>query len=73
MTSYLKAVQIDEIQESQPTSMAPAGPSPGMELDIRGKRVEDGLEALERYLEAAFLAHLPWVRIIHGKGTGKAA
>ncbi len=27
--------------------------------------------ALERYLDAAFLAGLPFVRIIHGKGTGR--
>jgi DNA mismatch repair protein MutS2 len=26
---------------------------------------------LERYLDAASLAGLPFVRIIHGKGTGK--
>ena len=45
--------------------------SPGMELDLRGKRVEDGIEELERYLDSAFLARLPWVRIIHGKGTGR--
>ncbi len=45
--------------------------SPGLELDLRGKRVEDGIEELERYLDSAFLARLPWVRIIHGKGTGK--
>jgi DNA mismatch repair protein MutS2 len=42
-----------------------------IELDIRGRRVEDGLEELDRYLDGAFLARLPWVRIIHGKGTGK--
>jgi DNA mismatch repair protein MutS2 len=42
-----------------------------MELDIRGRRVEEGLEELDRYLDGAFLARLPWVRIIHGKGTGK--
>ena len=46
-------------------------PSPGMELDLRGQRAEDALEALERYLEAAYLADLPFVRIIHGKGTGR--
>lgn len=46
-------------------------PSPGIELDIRGERVEDGLQRLERYLDAAYLARLPWVRIIHGKGTGR--
>ena len=46
-------------------------PSPGMELDLRGQRVEDALEALDRYLESAYLAGLPFVRIIHGKGTGR--
>ena len=45
--------------------------SPGMELDIRGRRVEEGLDELDHYLDSAFLAQLPWVRIIHGKGTGK--
>jgi DNA mismatch repair protein MutS2 len=42
-----------------------------MELDLRGQRAEDALDALERYLEAAFMAGLPFVRIIHGKGTGR--
>jgi DNA mismatch repair protein MutS2 len=46
-------------------------PSPGMEIDLRGQRVEEALEALERYLESAYLAGLPFVRIIHGKGTGR--
>ena len=41
-----------------------------MELDMRGERVEEGLEKLDRYLESAYLARLPWVRVIHGKGTG---
>ena len=41
-----------------------------MELDLRGERVEEGLERLERYLNDAYLARLPWVRIIHGHGTG---
>jgi DNA mismatch repair protein MutS2 len=45
--------------------------SPGVELDIRGQRVDEGLDAMDRYLERAYLAGLPFVRIIHGKGTGK--
>ena len=45
--------------------------SPGMELDLRGMRAEDALESLDRYLENAYLAGLPFVRIIHGKGTGR--
>jgi len=45
--------------------------SPGFELDIRGKHADDAIETLERYLEKAYLSGLPFVRIIHGKGTGK--
>jgi DNA mismatch repair protein MutS2 len=46
-------------------------PSPGLELDLRGQKAEDALSMLEDYLDRAFLAGLPFVRIIHGKGTGK--
>ena len=56
---------------AKPASGMPYYPSPGMELDLRGQRVEDALEALDRYLESAYLAGLPFVRIIHGKGTGR--
>jgi DNA mismatch repair protein MutS2 len=45
--------------------------SPGVELDIRGQRVDEGLDALDHYLERAYLVGLPFVRIIHGKGTGR--
>jgi DNA mismatch repair protein MutS2 len=45
--------------------------SPGIELDIRGQRVDEGLDELDRYLEKAYLVGLPYVRIIHGKGTGR--
>ncbi len=45
-------------------------PSPGVEIDLRGCTVEETLERLDGYLDAASRAALPWVRIIHGKGTG---
>jgi DNA mismatch repair protein MutS2 len=45
--------------------------SPGLEVSLRGMTVEEALEALERYLDQAYLAGLPFVRIVHGKGTGK--
>lgn len=41
-----------------------------VQLDLRGMRVEEGLEALDRYLHEALLAGLPFVRVIHGHGTG---
>lgn len=49
----------------------PSSSSPGMEVDLRGLMSEDALDKMERYLEQAYLSGLPWVRIIHGKGTGK--
>ena len=45
-------------------------PSPGTELHLRGLRAEEALAKLERYMDNAFAAGLPFVRIVHGKGTG---
>jgi DNA mismatch repair protein MutS2 len=45
--------------------------SPGMELSLRGMAVDEALEALGHYLDRAYVAGLPYVRIVHGKGTGK--
>ncbi|MGQ9839085.1 MAG: endonuclease MutS2 [Anaerolineae bacterium] len=50
--------------------LQPRPPSPGMELDLRGMTVDDMLMELDRYLDLAYRAGLPFVRIIHGKGTG---
>ncbi len=50
--------------------LVPTGPPVAMELDLRGQRAEEALEHFESYLDNAFRAGLPFVRIIHGKGTG---
>ncbi|HLV37497.1 MAG TPA: endonuclease MutS2, partial [Spirillospora sp.] len=56
--------------EKSPDPIVPKGQSPGLELDLRGERVEDALKRLETYLDAAYTSGLPFARIIHGKGTG---
>lgn len=48
----------------------PTVDSPGLELDLRGQRVDEALDALDSYLERGFAAGLIFGRIIHGRGTG---
>jgi DNA mismatch repair protein MutS2 len=55
--------------EPQRASMPPT-PDVGMTFDMRGWRASEVADKLDRYLNDAYLAGLPYVRLIHGKGTG---
>lgn len=58
-----KKINTGEFKESVARSFSP-------ELDIRGKTGEEGWLITDKYLDDAVLAGVPFVRIIHGKGTG---
>jgi DNA mismatch repair protein MutS2 len=51
-------------------SSLPPVPDVSMSFDIRGWRAAEVAEKLDRYLNDAYLAGMPSVQIIHGKGTG---
>ena len=40
------------------------------EINLLGKTVDEAIAELDKYLDDAYIAHLPSVRIVHGKGTG---
>ncbi len=40
------------------------------EINLIGKTVDEAISLLDKYLDDAYLAHIPSVRIVHGKGTG---
>lgn len=53
----------------QPTGFSKSA-SISAELNLLGKTVDEALSVLDKYLDDAYLSHLPSVRIVHGKGTG---
>lgn len=40
------------------------------EINLIGMTVDEAIAHLDKYLDDAYLAHVPNVRIVHGKGTG---
>lgn len=40
------------------------------EIDLRGMRLEDAIDEVDKFIDSALLAGLKELRIIHGKGTG---
>lgn len=65
--------RVDRVEKTKPDGnrvVVPVGPPVSHEIDLRGQRAEAALERFDSYLDAAFRAGLPYVRIIHGKGTG---
>ena len=41
-----------------------------MQIDLRGKRVDEALRETEKHLDSALVSGMSFVHILHGKGTG---
>jgi DNA mismatch repair protein MutS2 len=77
LKSRIKLTQVERVQrpaasQAHGVITADIAPPPdvGPELEVRGHTVDEALPVVERYLDDAYRASLPEVRIIHGKGTG---
>ena len=62
-TDKLKRTSSGKIKMSKSYSVS-------TEINLLGRTVDEALSELDKYLDDAYLAHLPSVRIVHGKGTG---
>jgi DNA mismatch repair protein MutS2 len=73
----LTASEAAVVRATQPRSAPKKGytsddvSSPGNQIDLRGKRFEDAMSELERYLDQAFRSNsMMEATIVHGLGTG---
>ena len=60
--------------KKQKSNMSGIGMSKSMsvspEVNLIGMTVDEAMAILDKYIDDAYLAHLPQIRIIHGRGTG---
>jgi DNA mismatch repair protein MutS2 len=62
-SSDSKRTGSSRIKMDKSTSISP-------EINLIGKMVADAIPVLDKYLDDAYLSHLPQVTVIHGRGTG---
>lgn len=72
MRVHLDRIERVEAATGTPPVRLPEAPrrEVPLQLDLRGQRTDEAVARAEIYLDDAFRAGLPFVRIIHGKGTG---
>ena len=64
------AAEKEPPQKKEFSGIAPKALTISPELNLIGMTTDEALPELEKYLDDAYLAHLPSVRIVHGRGTG---
>ena len=66
--AWKKKAQAERVQVQK--SLTPK-PAPSLEIQLLGLTVQDAIVEVDAFLDAALLANLEEVRIVHGMGTGK--
>ncbi|MBQ9124030.1 MAG: endonuclease MutS2 [Lachnospiraceae bacterium] len=73
----LVLIDDDALPVSKPTSKGGSGKmnmsrslSISSEINLLGHTTDEAIAKLDKYLDDAYLSHLPSVRVVHGKGTG---
>jgi DNA mismatch repair protein MutS2 len=65
-----QAARRAEFAEPPPPVATVSAPAATLEVDVRGRRVEEARGEVRERMDAAAMAGLPQVRVIHGHGTG---
>lgn len=68
MEEEIKVPKLIRSQSSKIKVSKSATVSP--EINLLGMTCDEAVSVLDKYLDDAYIAHLPSVRIVHGKGTG---
>ncbi len=63
VSKYQSRTHTGKIQMSKSASV-------GVEINLLGKTTDEAIAELDKYLDDAYISHIPSVRVVHGKGTG---
>ncbi len=60
----------NQVQINKKGSINNKSANTSYEIKLLGLNADDAIQELDKYLDDAYLAHIPVVRVVHGKGTG---
>jgi DNA mismatch repair protein MutS2 len=76
LRARVRADQVVRVEKPAPVKLvsSPLPPAPAIfaeQIELRGQTLDEALPKVERFLDQAFRAGAPRLRVVHGKGTGR--